>query len=118
MARLLVEGSDLVVALSVLEKLGALRGDVRVPVSAVRSADAEARPWAELRGIRLAGTGIPGVVALGTRYSRSGRNFAALYGRGPAVRVELGTESPFSRLLVSMADAQTTAAQIRAAAGV
>lgn len=43
---------------------------------------------------------------------------AALHGRRPAVRVELGTEAPFSRLLVSVADAETTAAQIRAAAGI
>jgi hypothetical protein len=35
-----------------------------------------------------------------------------------AVGVELGTESPFSRLLVPVPDAETTAAQIRAAAGI
>lgn len=92
--------------------------DVRVPLRVVRSADAEPHPWAELRGIRLAGTGIPGVAALGTRHSFAGRDFAALHGRGPAVPVELGTESPFSRLLVPVADAETTAAQIRAAAGI
>ena len=39
MARLIVEGSDLVVGLSWLEKLGAFRGDVRVPLSAVHSAE-------------------------------------------------------------------------------
>jgi hypothetical protein len=36
MAQLIVEGDDLVVRPSPLEKLGACRGDVRVPLRAVR----------------------------------------------------------------------------------
>jgi hypothetical protein len=38
MAELIVEGPELVVRLSWLEKLAALRGNVRVPLRAVRSA--------------------------------------------------------------------------------
>jgi hypothetical protein len=41
MARLIVDGADLVVGLSWLEKLGAVHGNVRVPLRAVRSAVAE-----------------------------------------------------------------------------
>jgi hypothetical protein len=40
MAELIVEGPELVVRLSWLEKLAALRGNVRVPLRAVRSAAA------------------------------------------------------------------------------
>ena len=54
------EGSELVVRLNDLEKAGALRGEVRVPASAVRSARVTERPFRELKGIRAPGTGFPG----------------------------------------------------------
>jgi hypothetical protein len=71
MAELIVEGPELVVRLSWLEKLAALRGNVRVPPRAARSA-----------------------------------------------RVDLGKESPFARLVVSVSDAESTVAAIRSAAGI
>ena len=117
MARLIVDGPDLVVGLSWLEKLGAVHGNVRVPLRAVRSAVAEPNPWDALRGIKLAGTGIPGVIALGTRRFASGQDFAAVKGGGPAVRVDLSEESPFARLVVSVRDPDSTVTAIRAATG-
>ena len=54
MARMIVEGPDLVVGLSWLEKLGAFRGDVRVPLRAVRSAEPEPYPWAARHRYRQA----------------------------------------------------------------
>jgi hypothetical protein len=118
MARLTVEGPQLVVGLSWLEKLGALSGNVRVPLRAVRFASAEPDPWAALREIRAPGTGIPGVIALGTRRFSGGRDFAAVLGHRPAVRVDLDEESPFARLVVSVTDADGTAAAVRGAAGI
>jgi hypothetical protein len=102
-ARIGYEGDELVVRLSWLEKLGALRGDVRVPRSSVRVVRATDQAWSELRGVRAPGTGWPGVIALGTR--RGGiRDFSAVYGHRPAVVVELqGAE--FERLVVSVRDA-------------
>ena len=118
MARLIIDGPDLVVGLSWLEKLGAFRGDVRVPLSAVRAAEADPEPWSALRGIRSPGTGIPGVIALGTRHYADGRDFAALRGRGPAVRVDLDGQAKFARLVVSVRDTEKTVAEIHAATGV
>jgi hypothetical protein len=118
MAKLIVDGPDLVVRLSPLEKLGALHRDVRVPLRAVRSVEAEPHPWEAVRGVRLAGTGIAGVVVLGTRYFTNGRDFVALVARRPAVRVELSDESPYEQLLVSVRDAESSVAAIRAATGV
>jgi hypothetical protein len=118
MARLIVEGPDLVVGLSSLEKLGALRGDVHVPLSTVRSAEIEQDPWAALRGIRAPGTGIPGVIALGTRRFAGGKDFTAVTGSRPAVRVDLSEESPFGRLVVTVTDPESTLAAIRSATGI
>jgi hypothetical protein len=115
---MMVEGQDLVVALSWLEKLGAFRGNVRVPLRAVRSAEPEPDPWGGLRGIRAPGTGIPGVIALGTRRFDGGKDFAAVRGGRPAVRVDLGDGSPFGRLVVSVDDPGSTVAAILSAAGI
>ena len=118
MARLIVDGPDLVVGLSWLEKLGAFRGNVRVPLSAVRGAVADPEPWSALRGIRSPGTGIPGVIALGPRHYPGGRDFAALHGRGPAVRVDLDGQATYARLVVSVPDTENAVAAIHAATGV
>ena len=67
LAALRHEGPELVVRLNDLEKAGALQGDVRVPWSTVRDFRVSRRaPFRELRGVRAPGTGIPGVIALGT----------------------------------------------------
>ena len=118
MATLMLDGPDLVVRLSPLEKLAAFRGNVRVPLHAVRSAQAEPDPWSALRGIRAPGTGIPGVIAYGARRFDGGPDFAAVLGSRPAVRVDLDGESPFARLVVSVADPDSTVAAIRGAAGI
>src|SRR3954447_12856056 len=106
MAMLRREGDELVLRLNDLEKAGALRGDVRVPVGAIVRARVSFQPFRELRGVRAPGTGIPGVIALGTWRYRGGRDFAALYRGGPAVVVKR-SGAEFGRLLVSTHDAAT-----------
>ena len=41
-------------------------------------------------------------------------DFAAVHGRGPAVRVELGAEAAFGRLLVTVEDPEGTLDALRA----
>jgi hypothetical protein len=90
MATLALSDGDLVVRLSPLEKLGAFRFDeVRAPVSSISDARPVDDPWSELRGIRSPGTGLPGVIALGTRRGSFGKDFAAVYGKRPGVVIEL-----------------------------
>ena len=102
-ADILVRDGELIVQLSMLEKLGALHADVHVPVSQVVTARVVEHPWGALRGVRLPGTGIPGVIMLGTRRGRFGADFAAVYHDGPAVAVEL-RDAGFSRLIVTVDD--------------
>jgi hypothetical protein len=105
MADLRIEGADLVVRLSPMEKLGAFRGDVRVPLSTVTAARVSKDPWSELRGIRSPGTGFPGVISLCTRRGGGIRDFAAVYRRTPAVVVET-RGADFDRLVISRRDAE------------
>jgi hypothetical protein len=108
-ATLRYDGDELVLHLAWLEKLGAFRGDVRVPRSSIREVRASDRPWSELRGMRAPGTGIPGVISLGTRRGGGIRDFVAVYGNRPAVVAELeGAE--FDRLVVSVHDTADVAA--------
>ena len=118
MAALVIEGDELVVQLSRWERLAALRRDVRLPLAAVRSAAVEGEPWRALRGIRSPGTGWPGRIAYGTwRLTGDRKDCAAMLKGRPVVRVEADPPSPFSRLLVSVPDAEATSAEVRAAAG-
>lgn len=119
MAELVVEGDELVVRLSGWERAAAFRGDVRVPLTSVRSVSVEPDPWHALRGIRSPGTGWPGVIAYGTRRMTGDRpDFSAVLRRRPTVKVELDPPSEFAQLLVSVSDAEATVASVRAAAGV
>jgi len=113
-ATLEVDGDQLRVAMSRVEELEAVHGDVVVPLAAVRDVRAVADPWPELRGIRAPGTGLPGVVAVGTRRGSFGRDFAVVHGKGPAVVVEL-EGAAYARLVVTTPDAPEVAATLRAA---
>jgi hypothetical protein len=100
MAKLRIEGDELVVHLSGWERFGAFHGHVRVPlaqVTEVRSVEAATR---ELYGLRIPGTGLPGVIALGTWRRRGAKDFVAAYRRRPGVVIDLDGHD-FARIVVS-----------------
>jgi hypothetical protein len=99
MACLAVEGRHLVVRLNPVEKLGALHGSIRVPLHNVIAVKPGNAVWHELRGLRMPGTGFPGVIALGTWRYRGGKDFVAVY-RSTGVVVTLAG-SEWNRLIVS-----------------
>ncbi len=121
MSRLVLNGGELIVHLSPLERLGALRSDdVRVPLAAVTGVRVNTDPWSEIRGIRSLGTGMPGVISLGTRRGEGWRDFTAVYLRRPAVVVEADAsaeaiDADFDRVVVSCVDAQAEADRIQTA---
>ena len=112
MASLIVDGADLVVEMSDFEKVEALHGDLRVPLAAVQAVRVVDDAWPELRGIRAPGTGIPAVIAVGARRGSFGKDFAAVHGRERAVVVDLAG-GDYSRLVVTIPDAESVAAEIR-----
>lgn len=99
MVALVAASGEITVRLNPIEKLGALRGDVRVPLSAVRSVRVTAQPWDEVRGMRAPGTGLPGVIMLGTTRGAFGKDFCAVYRGRPAVVVDLDGQR-FQRLIL------------------
>ncbi len=116
MADLRTDDGELVLHLSTAEKAEGLHGDIRVSLAAVSGVRAVEDPWQELRGIRAPGTGLPGVIAVGTRRGEFGKDFAAVHGKGPGVVVELeGAE--YGRLVITTDDADAVATAVVLAAG-
>ena len=115
MAILVVEGADVVVRLSWLERLGACRrSNPRAPLANVKEIRAIENGWTEVRGIRAPGTGIPDVIMLGTTRRRGGKDFDAIYRTGLTAVVEFeGAE--WGRFAVSHEDAWRMANKVQEA---
>ena len=90
MAEIQVDNGQVSIHLSLAEKVGELHGDLHFPRSAVRSVRIVDKPFSEIEGIRSPGTGVPGVIALGTYRLRGRRDFVAVYRgeRGLVVEVD------------------------------
>jgi hypothetical protein len=120
MAELIVDDRDLVVHLTLGEKVLGFHGAIRVRLSSIVSVAPDPKPWLGLRGWRMAGISFVGHAVLGTRRHGDGYDFCALHRDRPAVRVDVRPVR-FSRLLISVpegGDAEAEAARIAAAAGI
>jgi hypothetical protein len=116
-ADLIFDGDQLVVRLSWWERIVALHGNVRVPLSSVTSVDVEARSKDVLRRFWHPPTGPEFLVApYGVRSYGGGKGFVAAPRRRPAVLVRLDPPSHYAGLLVSVADPKATAESIMDAA--
>jgi hypothetical protein len=105
MAEIKVEGAQVSIHLSVAEKIGALHGDLHFPGSAVREVRVVDKPFYEISGIRSPGTGIPGVIALGTYRAHGRRDFVAVYRgeRGVVIEIEADNTN-YRRVILSAKD--------------
>lgn len=111
----------MVVRLRASEKVWGFHANVRVPLSSVCKVTAPDNVWIDLRGWRMAGVAIPGLVALGTRRHGTGFDFTAVHRLRPTVQVDLNGPPRWQRIVVSVddgVDARTEAARIAAAAGI
>jgi hypothetical protein len=103
MATVVEENDYLVLKLSLMEKMGSFHPSIRISKSELISVSEVQNPWAPtkgMRGLRAPGTGIPWVIILGTLRYKGGKDFAAVYGRGPAKVYEFKSGS-FRRWIVS-----------------
>ncbi|HBQ95348.1 MAG: hypothetical protein M1294_11905 [Firmicutes bacterium] len=91
MAELILDGSDLVLKLSTLEKMEGVHGDIRVPLSSVQSIAIVEDVIHAVHGLKMPGSRIPGVFAMGTFMSRNNTIFAIVHHqnkRGVQVRLQ------------------------------
>ncbi|MEU2620698.1 hypothetical protein ABZ642_21615 [Streptomyces sp. NPDC007157] len=113
MARLTVDGDEVVVRLGGRERLLAHCRGPRVPLAQVRGASVEPDWWRALRGEPPSGHFLPGRLCVGAWQYPGGRDFVAVQEHGPVVLVDLGPSAPFARLAVSADDAEAVVAAIR-----
>ena len=122
MAELIIDDWDLVVRLTLREKIWGLHGDIRVRLPSVAAVAADPQPWLGLRGWRMAGIAFVGRAVYGTRRHGTGYDFCILHGDRPAVRVDMAPDSGrFSRFVISVpegVDPEAEAAKIATAAGI
>jgi hypothetical protein len=105
MAEIQVTDGQVTVHLSVAEKIGALHGDLHFPESAVRAVRVVDKPFYEIEGIRSPGTGLPGVIALGTYRARGRRDFVAVYRGERGIVIEIDADNTkYRRVILSAKD--------------
>jgi hypothetical protein len=103
MAEVIEVNGELILQLSWREKIFAFHGNPRTKTSDLIATTISNKPWSTevLRGVRAPGTGIPYVVLLGTMRYRRGKDFTAIYNRGP-VRIYEFSAGEFKRWIVSI----------------
>ena len=109
MASLMITAETVTVQLSAVEKAEALHGNVTVPRSAITSARAVDDGMDEIHGLRMPGTGIPGLLMVGTVRDRDFVTFAVCRARRPAIVIDLAGQ-PYNRLVITSDDAEAVAA--------
>ena len=102
MAHVIEEKGELILKLSLRERIFALHSSPRANASDLVSTTDSTNPWSAevLRGVRSPGTAIPYVVLLGTMRFKEGKDFTAIYKRGP-VKVYEFSAGEFQRWIVS-----------------
>jgi len=102
MAHVIEENGELILKLSLRERIFALHSNPRARIPDLISTSEATNPWSTevLRGVRAPGTGIPYVVLLGTMRFNGGKDFTAIYKRGP-VKIYEFSSGEFKRWIVS-----------------
>lgn len=115
MATVAVQDGELRISLTVPEQVFSLHGSaVTVPLSDIRGVRIVRDVLGQLRGLRMPGAGIPGVLAIGTwRGTADGRtfhDFAIIRHAGPGLVIT--TVGTYDRVLISAEDPKALAAEL------
>ena len=108
MAKIHIDGDNLVVEVEGLDKLWALRSTLTIPLAHVRGATPDTGITAEPKGVKVGGARIPGVIAAGTFRQDGERIFWDVHDATKAVVIELHDDS-YARLVVQVDDPRATA---------
>jgi hypothetical protein len=114
MARVEIDGDDMVVQLSSLERIVTLRQGLRVPIRSIVGVTVDSGVGAEPKGIRSPGTHVPGLLTSGT-YLRDGVKTFWHITRGTRAVVISLKDADVHRVIVDVTDPHGVAAQINRA---
>ena len=103
MAKVIEQGDQLILKLSLIEKIFALHfKKLTVSKAKLISKKGYAKPWSAevLQGVRAPGTGFPYLILLGTMRYKGGKDFTAIY-KKRAVNVYEFKDYSFKRWIVT-----------------
>ncbi len=104
MTHIEIDADTLIVHVQGLDKLWALKSELRIPLAHVSSVapaeDVARRVW---HGIRAPGTNIPGVITAGTFYARDGRVFWDVHAPERAIAIALHDDR-YAKLVIEVDD--------------
>lgn len=103
MADLVIDDDTVTISLSVAERVEALHGDLTIPRSAITGVHQVPDGMREVHGLRMPGTGLPGVILVGTFREKSRTTFAVCHGQRPAVVLDVAGQ-PYDRVVVTVED--------------
>ena len=110
MATIRFDGADLLIEMSVGEKIAAIRGNLAVPLAKVTGASIVPKNfWLNL-GLRMPGTGLPPFIVAGTFIKKADTAFVS-YRKGQTPVEIVLTGHRFARLVVGVAS-QAEAEQV------
>ena len=103
MAEVVEINGELILQLSLREKIFALHGNPRAKVTDLIATTEAVDPWNRkvLRGLRAPGTALPYLILVGTMRFKGGKDFTPIYKRGP-VRIYEFSAGEFKRWIVSI----------------
>ena len=117
MAEVELTENALIVHVRGMDRLWTLKSSLEVPLSHVVGAEVDpevARGWR--KGIRAAGTHVPGVITAGTFYQEGERVFWDVHDPQKTVVIQLRDER-YARLVIEVEDPRATAAAIQGRGG-
>lgn len=106
MAKLSFQQTNLHVNLSRGEKLAALHGDLVIPLRNIVGAEVLGKGWWTGLGLRIPGTGLPGLLIAGTYIKRGDRAFVCWRRPQQVLQINL-TDGNYSRLIIGVEDAES-----------
>lgn len=112
-----VSHDHLVVRTSGKDTLYALSRGMRVPLSGIRGVAVAARSQVPATGLRLPGSGIPGVLRAGSYGTGEKRDFWLVRRAEKVLVVELQPGQPYRRLVLEVPDADAAFLRISPATG-
>lgn len=114
MPTIVLDSATLTVRLTSVEKISALRGDIRVPLAAITRVSVEHDALAAARGLRAPGLAIPNRTKIGTWRGRRHRQFVSARRGIPALRIRVAGAGD-DELVLSLPDAEAAARRLAAA---
>ncbi len=114
MAKVTINPANLRIELTSAERLWGLHGSLTVPGKQVVGAQALGNGWMSTLGLRLPGTGLPGLLIAGT-FVRKGEKAYVSWKRGEQVLQINLSGNKYSRIVVGVADAEALAEEINTA---